>query len=289
MINIHDLDKKRCITALLLCSLVSLIVFFNVVFVLTYIDGNEYIGTQNMRYFTYEANTFVGIVSLLCIPFQIEGLRHKNYHLPRWLVNILFVSVCAVTVTFLLAMIIIVPTQGFYYAYVYRGAFLPHFVTPLLSIITFIFINDDHEIHKSVYILALIPLLIYIVIYLTNVFVIDNWIDHYGLRKIAPIWVLVIGIIVFYMLVAILLRKLHNKRHKDSKMLLKKYYTSGPEVSFETIDEAISNLAIQERLNDKGGDLVVPRRIIILMEEKYKSGKSLDELCNIYINSYLNN
>ena len=37
---------------------------------------------------------------------------------------------------------------------------------------------------------------------------------------------------------------------------------------------------------DEGGELVVPRRILLMLERKYQSRLSIEELCEIYIKEY---
>lgn len=37
---------------------------------------------------------------------------------------------------------------------------------------------------------------------------------------------------------------------------------------------------------DEGGELVVPRRILLMLEKKYQSKLSIDKLCEIYIREY---
>ena len=37
---------------------------------------------------------------------------------------------------------------------------------------------------------------------------------------------------------------------------------------------------------DEGGELVVPRRILLMLERKYQSRLSIEELCEIYIREY---
>ncbi len=41
----------------------------------------------------------------------------------------------------------------------------------------------------------------------------------------------------------------------------------------------------EDRQKDINGELIVPRRIL-MMEEKYQSGLTIDELCKIYIDGY---
>lgn len=288
VIDIHKKNQKRCIIALVLCFLVFFSSFLSVLLAVSSKADGIYTGMDNLRYFTYDSNIFVGLIAILCIPFQIDGLRYENYHLPRWLVNILYIATCSVTITFLLVTILILPYLGFYKTYVINASYFPHFFTPILAMITFIFINDDHEIKKNVIYYSLIPLFIYASIYLNEAFNSKNWLDHYHLNSIVPLYVTLPFIIVVYLLIAIVLRKLHNIRHKISKKEIVDYYHNSEEVAFLTIEEAIENLAKRNKRLDKGGDVMVPRRIILMIKDKYKSDKNIDELCNIYLDYYLN-
>lgn len=40
------------------------------------------------------------------------------------------------------------------------------------------------------------------------------------------------------------------------------------------------------RRKDEGGELVVPRRILLMLERKYQSRLSIEELCEIVIKEY---
>ncbi|MBP5193366.1 MAG: hypothetical protein J6126_01400, partial [Clostridia bacterium] len=57
--------------------------------------------------------------------------------------------------------------------------------------------------------------------------------------------------------------------------------------NYPTIREAVEKLASYERKYDKGGEVIVPRRIIKMMEKKYQSGIPLSDLCNLYVKEYL--
>ncbi len=52
------------------------------------------------------------------------------------------------------------------------------------------------------------------------------------------------------------------------------------------IASAIAVLAKEDRRKDEGGELVVPRRILLMLERKYQSRLSIEELCEIYIREY---
>ena len=42
----------------------------------------------------------------------------------------------------------------------------------------------------------------------------------------------------------------------------------------------------EDRQKDINGELIVPRRILMMMEEIFQSGLTIDELCKIYIDGY---
>jgi hypothetical protein len=75
--------------------------------------------------------------------------------------------------------------------------------------------------------------------------------------------------------------------HKRDKAATELYYQTAPEYDASTIEEAISALARENKQNDVGGEVIVPRRIIKFFEKKYDSQRPLSELCEIYIKEYL--
>jgi len=285
--DIHFENRRRCILALILSVSVFVATFITLIFVLTFSGESIYHGLENMRYFTHESSIFVGVSTLLVIPFEIEGLKNRNYHLPRWIVNVLYVSVSAISLTFLLALFVVFPVMGFDFTYGDIFGLLPHFITPILAILMFIFVNDDHEIKKSMVSIATIPVITYAYVYVQQAFTSQVWLDHYQLEDAMPLWLSIPLTIIIHIIISISLRLLHNKRHQIRKQEIKEYYTNGPEVSYPTIKEAIKQLAIRNKELDKGGDMIVPRRIILMMEDKYQSGIKPEELYKIYIKYYV--
>ena len=43
----------------------------------------EEVGIKTFRMFTVLSNMFVGVTAAMTIPFAVDGIREKNYHLPR--------------------------------------------------------------------------------------------------------------------------------------------------------------------------------------------------------------
>ena len=119
-----------------------------------------------------------------------------------------------------------------------------------------------------------------------------GWRDHYQIRDITqyvPLPLVVLGMVLIAFAVALLLRAAHNRVHKKRKKQTVSYYQSAGEFDCPGIASAIGALAARNRSRDPGGELTVPRRILGMMEEKYKSGLPLGELCRMYIDAYYEN
>lgn len=84
-----------------------------------------------------------------------------------------------------------------------------------------------------------------------------------------------------------LLRVAHNKMHEKRKAAMVWGYQHSPKYDLPTIDEAIEALAREQKELDRGGDVIVPRRVILMFEDKYHSGRSLEDLCLVYLNEYI--
>ena len=139
----------------------------------------------------------------------------------------------------------------------------------------------------------MLPVVIYGLVYLVMVFVIGEerggWRDHYQIGDIiakVPLPLVFIGLCLICFGISTFLRIVHNKIHKKRKEDMEKYYQYAEEFSYPDIQSAIRALAAARRAKDLGGELTVPRRIMHMMENKYKSGLSTKEMCDIYIEEY---
>ena len=155
----------------------------------------------------------------------------------------------------------------------------------------FLFINTSHNVKFKTTFYALIPIFMYAIVYLISAIFIgeDNggWRDHYHFNEFIPWYFVFIIIFILAFGIANLLRAVHNKMHTRDKAATEEYYKTAPEYDLATIEEAIKKLAQENKRYDKGGEVVVPRRIIIFLENKYQSGKPLSQLCKVYLDEYL--
>ena len=173
----------RCVLAIIVCSLISFLVIIAVSDqLLSKPDALvQEVGWKSYHMFTILSNMLMGIAAAMCIPFAVDGLRYHNYHLPRWYVDFMFTGTVGVALTFLVALTVLSPAAGFYRMMLYSNNILFHTTCPILSIILFFFINSDHNIKFKSTFIAIIPIVIYAILYVVMVFVIGE--DAGGDRK----------------------------------------------------------------------------------------------------------
>lgn len=288
-------NEIRCVLAIIVCSLISFLVIIAVSDqLLSKPDALvQEVGWKSYHMFTILSNMLMGIAAAMCIPFAVDGLRYHNYHLPRWYVDLMFTGTVGVALTFLVALTVLSPAAGFYRMMLYSNNILFHTTCPILSIVLFFFINSDHNIRFRSTFISIIPIVLYAILYVVMVFVIGEgaggWRDHYQVERMTeylpmPLVILIMILLAFG--VATGLRLIHNAIHKRRKAEMELYYQQAEAFAYPDIRTAIKTLADMDRPRDLGGELTVPRRIMNIMEKKYKSGLSTEEMCELYIKAY---
>ena len=289
------INRNRCILAIVVCSILCFLVFLAVTDQLLR-DPDvliKEVGWKAYHMFTVLSNILMAVAAAMCIPFAVDGMRYRNYHLPRWYVNLMYMGTTGVAITFLIALTVLAPAAGFYRVMLFSNNILFHLTCPILSILLFFFINSDHRIKWQSTFIAIIPVVLYALVYVLMVFVIGEeaggWRDHYQIYRIAeylplPVILLILCLISFG--IATVLRLVHNAIHKKRKADMERYYQQAEAFSYPDLETAIGALADLDRPYDMGGELTVPRRIMNIMERKYQSGLSTKEMCIRYIEDY---
>ena len=289
------INRNRCILAIVVCSILCFLVFLAVTDQLLR-DPDvliKAVGWKAYHMFTVLSNILMAVAAAMCIPFAVDGMRYRNYHLPRWYVNLMYMGTTGVAITFLIALTVLAPAAGFYRVMLFSNNILFHLTCPILSILLFFFINSDHRIKWQSTFIAIIPVVLYALTYVLMVFVIGEeaggWRDHYQIYRIAeylplPVILLILCLISFG--IATVLRLVHNAIHKKRKADMERYYQQAEAFSYPDLETAIGALADLDRPYDMGGELTVPRRIMNIMERKYQSGLSTKEMCIRYIEDY---
>ena len=288
-----DTGKRRCILALCACVLMILCVFVGVVMMLVTppSEARPDAGRRAFRYFTVLSNMQVALCAAFCIPYEIDGLRYRNYHLPRWAVYSTYVTVTSVAIVFFMALTLISLVKGSQVAMLKGSNLFLHLICPVFAILLLLFLNDDHHIPVGYSFLSLLPLLTYGTVYMVMVFGLGpengGWSDHYMVGAFVPPWVSCIGVPLVGLGISLLLRRIHNGRHARRKSAFREYWMNCPEYDRPGAEEAVRALAAANAKNYRGGELTVPLRAIRVLRERYGCDALLDDLCEAYCEEYL--
>ena len=291
--NLQKTHALHSWISLIFSALIVFLVFVSVIINLL-ADPTEIVeevGTKTFRMFTVLSNMFVGVSVAMTIPFAVDGIRDKNYHLPRWIVVLNFSSVICISLTFFIALTVLSFRAGFGEMMLDGSNLFLHTIVPILSIILFVFVNNSHTIKFKTTFVAMLPMAAYSVAYLIMAIFIGEegggWRDHYRFEDLMPWYYILVIMLLLTFLIACVLRWAHNYMHKRDKNATRRLYLDSAEYDFATIEEAIKRIANDNKAYGLGGELIVPQRIIKILEEKYRSGKPLSYLCKIYIEEFL--
>ena len=289
MDRIGRIDRNQCVISLIFASAVVICVSIGVVMNLTtlYDENFDHMGLRTFCMFTVNSNILTGIGMFLTIPYSIEELRKRTYVVPGWLVELNFMLVTSIAITFLVSLFILAPVKGF--VLIFTGSrFFLHGVCPILAILTFCFFIKDHYLPFRSTFLALIPVFIYASVYFVMVRVIGEerggWNDFYGFLTRIPPWISIALCMPFTFGVATVLRLIHNRscrsfRNKvmDSMRLA---------VGEGDLESAVRGLAARFGVSQRG-DIMIPRRMIKNVCGLSDGDERLAGLCRIYLEACL--
>ena len=293
IVNARKINKMRCISGIVICSLVIVLTFVAISLSLSdyFNSGSSEAGIGTFKMFTTISNIIAAFSAAMCLPFQIDGLRRNRYKLPFWIVIVMYVGAVGVFLTFFVAITIISAYQGFVKAMFTNAKLFTHTINPLLITLLFVLVISDAHIKFSFSFISIIPVFVYMIIYLIMVIILKEWNDHYYTDKYIPWPVSLILIIAISFGICQLLRFLHNLTNKHVDKTIEKYYKESPDFEFPMIKDAIASLAkIESKFYYKGDDIYIPVDIIKMLSDRYgNEGVPLDILYDIYLENYLIN
>ena len=285
------ITRRQCQLAFFSAAVVVICVCVGVTMNLTTIaDENfDHMGLRTFCMFTVNSNILCAAAMAMVIPYTLDGLRTHNYHMPRWIVDLVYMGVTAVALTFLVSLFILSPAKGF--VLIFTGSrFFLHGVCPILAIVAFCFFMSEKRLTIRDSLLALIPVLIYAIVYYVMVAVLGEekggWNDFYGFLSRLPHWIPLTAIMPLTFLIATGIRVLHNRSYDKRKADESAFFTQ----LFADADvRKIVAAMARSHSSAKILDIVIPSRIITIMLEHSKSDATLEECCEIYLKEYLEN
>ena len=177
------------------------------------------VGADCFKYFTTDSNILVAIVAVIMLIFNVRRIKDPNASLPKWVILFKYVATVSVTITLLVVVFFLAP-MGYarggiktFLFYFKDNIFALHLSTPVISIISFALFEKDHKLSTRDSLWALIPTVVYSVVYLVMVVFVKRWTDWYGFTfggKVFMIPVSMIGMYLVTFLVATALRKIRK-------------------------------------------------------------------------------
>ena len=293
VVNARKFNKMRFISGIVISSLVIVMTFVALSLSLSdyFHSGSSEAGVGTFKMFTTISNIIAAFSAAMCLPFQIDGLRRDRYKLPSWIVIVMYVGAVGVFLTFFVAITIISAYQGFVKAMLTNSKLFTHTINPLLITLLFVLVIPDTHIKFSFSFISIIPVTIYMVIYLIMVIILKEWNDHYYTDKYIPWPVSLILIIAISFGICQLLRFLHNLTNKRVNRVIENYYKKSPDFEFPRVKIAIASLAkMESKFYYKDDDIYIPVDIIKMLSDRYGAESvPLDILYDIYLENYLIN
>ena len=291
MDRVMKITKRQCLLAFFSAAIVVICVCIGVTMNLTTLaDENfDHMGIRTFCMFTVNSNILCAAAMAMVIPYTLDGLRTHNYHMPRWIVNLVYMGVTAVALTFLISLFILSPVKGFLLIFTGSRFFL-HGVCPILAIVAFCFFMSEKRLRLRDSLLALIPVLIYAAVYVVMVVVVGEekggWNDFYGFLTRLPMWIPMTAIMPLTFLIATGIRVLHNrsydKRKADESAFFSHLFADAD------VRKIVAAMA-RSHSSAKILDIVIPSRVINIMLEHSQRDATLEECCEIYLKEYLEN
>jgi len=285
----HRLSGKRCLATMISSAVVFICVLIGVTMNLTtlYDENFDHMGLRTFCMFTVNSNLLCALGMIMTVPYTIDGMRKKRFHLPDWLVCFLFAGVTSVSLTFLISLCVLSPVKGF--VLIFTGSrFFLHGLCPILAIAAFCFFIHSHVISFRESLYALIPVMLYAMVYYFMVEILgpDNggWDDFYGFFTHIPSWVSLLSFMPLTFSIASVVRILHNRSCEAFRLRAEKLYEK--EFSGSDPREQIEDIARNHVIADDHA-IDIPLWLLHIVV-RHSDGKiDVENACNLYLKTVL--
>lgn len=279
--NFDNFGMGRCILEVIVSALLILTVFVSI------IDATIKYPTRGFeffRYFTVFSNLISGVAAIMVIPFVYEGIKKHQFFVPGWVVRILYCGTVCTTITFMVVMCFIWPTQGDNAVSGYN--FTMHIIVPILSSFLFYNVSGKRLRIKDAF-LILIPVALYAACYIIFVFYLGDsdlgWDDMYKVRNLLPPWVLILILAVISISISFANLLVRNSLQEKREKKILGFLTDNI-VLPEDADIKLQIYEYGKSVMMKGysREITVPLDFITAVANRFPS-VSDDELVNCYV------
>ena len=126
-------------------------------------------GIHALRFFTVDSNVLAGVAALVCAVCQVRVVCGRAQRVPRWVQVLKLAGTTAVTLTFLVVIVFLIPVSGLPAERMYTGSnFILHLVAPLLALADYLLLAAPEKLGAKHLAWCCVPTLAYEVFYGTN-------------------------------------------------------------------------------------------------------------------------
>ena len=172
----------------LIASVINTVVFSVIIYVLISLIKSLNNGNNRFIYFTNISNLLVGLMAIVNIVFLILSLVRNKDCIPFAFSIAKLVLISMTTLTFFTVLLVIAPLNGLEDSYSGRN-FFTHVVVPILSLVSYLFLEEKIQFKWKYTFLVLVPFSIYAIVYAINVVALELWPDLYQINK-QGLWLL---------------------------------------------------------------------------------------------------
>ena len=172
---------------------------------------------QTFWFFTTDSNILTAIASALVMICDIKILQGKRTTVARAFTLLKYAGVVGLMLTFFTVICLLIPIYGIAMEWGGTGLHM-HVLAPVLSFVSFVFLEEHTRLSVSDAIIGILPVIIYGGVYFSQVIIFGNWIDFYAFNS-GGRWYLIMPLIIAISLsMSLFVRFLRNKvreRRKD--------------------------------------------------------------------------
>lgn len=153
--------KRKTIIQIVLSLIIILSAIVGSIQTISYGTTNN---GNDLLYFTIQSNLWLACFHMIFLIYQIISLKKGVDVTPRVISTFKFIFVAAISLTFLVFFLFLVPELGAFVITI-PGSILTHLVAPIIAIIEFIFFESKLKVNKKTSFYPIIaPLMYFIVI-----------------------------------------------------------------------------------------------------------------------------
>ena len=211
--------RIRNAVALLMNVALAVLVFISIMWFFGEVGSKAGVGNMGTGrtgcfvFFTNDSNILAALCGLVLIPFNVKAIISGRDEIPQWALLLKFVGTVAVTLTMMVVVLFLGPTQG--YGIMFAGvALYLHLICPLLAIISFCFLERGISLSKKQMLWGIVPTLIYGTVYLIMVVFTEKWPDFYGFNMGGYWYISYVALPAVTCVFALAIRTLHNRAEK---------------------------------------------------------------------------